>query len=163
MLQKSVKKTIFPSTESTSIKEGGSLERLEKLEKLSELSQKLEVENSRKEMELYKLRSSYESGCSELGTLKNRLRDLESALDNQENVEVVSIKSNLESLNRAIKGLYQRKLELATTKGKQVGLFEKLQEEKMARDALLEKLKVHEIILSALDRKSTRLNSSHRA
>jgi len=139
--------------ESSSIKEDGSLERLEKLEKLSELSQKLEVENSKKEMELYKLRSSYESGSSELESLKSRLQHLEEALDNQENVEVVSIKSNLETLNREIKRLYQRKLELATAKGKQVGLLEKLQEEKTNRDALLEKLKVQEIILSAFSKK----------
>jgi len=139
--------------ETKSISEEGCVERLAKLEKLQELSQKLEVENSRKENELYKLRSSYDAGKDELGALKVRLSNLEEALRNQENVEAVSIKSNLETLGRAIKGLYQRKLELATNKGKLVGSLEKLQEEKTARDSLLEKLKVQEIIQSAFSKK----------
>lgn len=139
--------------ESNSILEGGYIDRLTKLEKLQDLSQKLEVENSKKENELYKLRSSYEAGKSNLLELKSRLSNLEGALKNQENVEAVTIKSNLETLGRAIKGLYQRKLELATNKGKQTGLLEKLQEEKSARDLLLEKLKVQEIIQSAFSKK----------
>jgi DNA repair exonuclease SbcCD ATPase subunit/DNA repair exonuclease SbcCD nuclease subunit len=139
--------------ETKTILEEGCIERLSKLEKLQELSQKLEVENSRKENELYKLRSSYNAGKDELGALKVRLSNLEEALKNQENVEAVSIKSKLETLGRAIKGLYQRKLELATNKGKLVGSLEKLQEEKTARDSLLEKLKVQEIIQSAFSKK----------
>ena len=127
--------------------------RLEKMERLIDLESKLLLEVSRKETELAKIKSSCGSRTAELTTAKERLAKLEEALKNEENAEAVSIKSNIDEVSKDIDTLTGQKLSAATKKGRLTATLEKLGEEKAARDALLEKMKVHELVTTAFSKK----------
>jgi exonuclease SbcC len=143
----SAKKNLESAIESLdSIKSEGSIEKLEKLEKLIDLESKLELEVSRKETELAKAKLTCDSQMTDLQSAKDRLKNLEAALKNAENAEVVSIRAKLEELLKQIKDHDDSKLDAATSKGRLSASLEKLKAEKLERDTLLEKLKINEII-----------------
>ena len=127
--------------------------RLEKMERLLELESKMLLEVSRKETELAKVKSSCGAQSTDLTAAKERLALLEEALKNEENAEAVSIKSNIDEISKAIDDLTTEKLETATKKGRLTATLEKLKEEKSLRDALLEKMKVHELVTTAFSKK----------
>jgi len=128
-------------------------EKLEKLEKLLSLESKLTLDISRKETECAKFRSTLDSKVLELQTAKNKLLSLELALKNEENEEAVSIKSNIEKLSKDIDALMSAKVESATRKGKVSATLDKVIEEKEAREKLLEKMKVYELVNTAFSKK----------
>lgn len=127
--------------------------RLEKLEKLLDLESKILLDISRKETELAKIKTSCDASTSELHALHERLALLEEALKNEDNAEVVSIKSKIENISVSIDDLMTKKLSIATRKGKIEASLEKFQEEKSTRDCLLEKMKVHELTTTAFSKK----------
>jgi DNA repair exonuclease SbcCD ATPase subunit/DNA repair exonuclease SbcCD nuclease subunit len=137
----------------TKMETDGFLTRLENLEKIFQLEGKLELEISKKETELAKLLSASSSRKSELKTAEDRLANLEASLKNQENVEVVSIRQNIEELSNIIKEIDAKKIEIATRKGKISAAMEQLLLEKKIRDELVEKLRVQELISSAFSKK----------
>ncbi len=127
--------------------------RISKLEKADDLSTKLRLEISRKETEIEKNRSSCDSFKTSLKDAEQRLLDLQEALKNDENSEVVSLRSKIESLSRSIKEWDEEKISLATQRGKLMSESEKLQEEKKSRDSLIKQMKIYEIISSAFSKK----------
>jgi exonuclease SbcC len=127
--------------------------RLEKFEKILNLESKILLENSKKETELAKIKSSCESQNVELKALKDQLALLEEALKNEDNAEAVSIKSNIENISQIIDSFMSKKIEIATRKGKIEATLEKFEEEKRSRDELLEKMKVHELVSTAFSKK----------
>jgi DNA repair exonuclease SbcCD ATPase subunit len=135
------------------LKDEGNLEKLEKLEKLLALEAKLELEVSKKETEIAKLKSSCESQANEFENAKQRLQSLQSSIENEENVEVFEIKKSLKTLSDQVKILDANKLELATLKGKLSAELESINKEKAQRDKLLEDLKMHELVTSAFSKK----------
>jgi hypothetical protein len=150
----SAKKNLESAIESLdSIKSEGSIEKLEKLEKLIDLESKLELEVSRKETELAKAKLTCDSQMTDLQSAKDRLKNLEAALKNAENAEVVSIRAKLEELLKQIKDHDDSKLDAATSKGRLSASLEKLKAEKLERDTLLEKLKINEIISFSFSKK----------
>lgn len=156
--QTSTTQTLKKNLEATnsaldSIKLIGSLEKLEKLEKLIDLERKIELELSKKETELAQQKSACDLKLTDLSTEKDRLRHLEESQKNQENVEAVFIKSNLEELSRSIKELNTKKIEAATKKGMLTAALQKYKDEKSARDAIFEKLKIQEMVATAFSKK----------
>jgi len=148
------KKNLDSAIESLdAIKSEGSIENLEKLEKLIDLESKLELEVSKKETELAKTKLTCDSKMTELQSAKDRLGNLEAALKNTENAEVVTIRAKLEELLKTIKEHDDNKLAAATKKGRLAAFLEKTKEEKSSRDALLEKLKINEIISFSFSKK----------
>jgi DNA repair exonuclease SbcCD ATPase subunit len=127
--------------------------RLEKMEKLMSLETKLLLDISKKENELEKSRLLGSSQELELKNAKEKLKTLEEALKNEDNAEAVSIKSNIEDISRAIDSLTADKIDAATRKGKLTANLEKVNEEKNARNSLLEKMKVHELVTVAFSKK----------
>jgi DNA repair exonuclease SbcCD ATPase subunit/DNA repair exonuclease SbcCD nuclease subunit len=131
----------------------GILEKIEKLEKLISLESKLELDVSKKENELAKIKIAYDACKQQHQDSIEKLTLLEGALNAKENAEVTRLKSLLVGLNAVIKNLDNEKIENATKKGKLSALIEKLAEEKSHRDELLENLKAHELIASAFSKK----------
>jgi len=124
--------------------------RLDKLEKAVTLSAKIKLEISKKETEIAQSRSSCDDMSESLKEAQTKLRDLQEALKNHENTEVVSIRSKIEELSRLIKGSDDTRISLATQKGKLLSDVEKLDSEKSARDTILRDMKAYEIISPVL-------------
>ena len=129
------------------------IDKLEKLEKLIELESKLELDVSRKETEIARAKSNCELQFEELQVAKEKYSNLEVAIKNSENEVVVLAKSKLEKLSKEIKDLDVKKIEIAAKRGRLSASLEKLKEEKAAKDSLLEKLKIQEIISSSFSKK----------
>ena len=127
--------------------------KISKLEKAADLSSKLNLEISRKETEIEKNRSSCDSLKASLKDAEQRLFDLQEALKNDENSEVVSLRSKIETLSRSIKEWDEAKMSLATQRGKLMSESEKLEEEKKSRDSLLRQMKTYEIITNSFSKK----------
>lgn len=141
-------KAIFKNLQNENI-----INRLEKLEKLLELETKITLDNSRKETELAKIKSSYYNKSNELVVMKERLLMMEEALKNKENAEIVSIKLEIENLFRATDKLATENLLIATRKGRLIATLEKLDEEKSFCDSLLKKMKVHELVTMSFSKR----------
>lgn len=140
----------------------GSLEKLDKeslasklsrLEKATVLSSKLKLEISKKETEIEKNRSSCDSLTQSVKDAEQKLIDLQDALKNEENSEVVSLRSKIESLSRSIKEWDEAKILAATQRGKMLSEIEKLDSERASRDKLLREMKTYEIISNAFSKK----------
>lgn len=127
--------------------------KLNKLEKASALSTKLHLEISRKETEIEKIRSNCDSIKAILKEAEQRLVDLNDALKNDENSEVVSLRSKIETLSRSIKEWDEEKISTATQRGKLMSEIEKLETEKESRNSLLKNMKTYEIISGAFSKK----------
>jgi len=135
------------------LKEENVADKLEKLEKLLELENKLLLESSKREAALEKHRVNYDSQVDELKEAKQRLKHLQEALKNEENVEVVSLRSKIKIFSDDVDALSAQKLAAATQKGRLAASLEKYEEEKNVRDSLLEKMKVHELVTGAFSKK----------
>ena len=135
------------------LKSQGDLEKLEKLEKIIEMESKIELDISKKETEIAKLKSSCDAKSGELDIARQRLDLLEKAVKNAENAEISTIKKQLEIFSNDIKNIDNLKLEAATKKGKLLSETESLSKEKSQRDLLLDELKLHDLMLSAFSKK----------
>lgn len=131
--------------------------RLDKMERLIELESKLKLEASKKEIEIAKLNAAKEAKQVDLDVAKKRLVSLEEAYKNEENSEVAFIRSNISEITKALDALLAQKLDLATKRGRLSATLEKLNEEKVLRDATLKQMRVSELIVSAFSRKGVPL------
>lgn len=129
------------------------VDKLEKIEKLISLENKLLLDASKKEMLMSQQTASHQAQLNEMATLNQHLSHLKDALKNEENVEVVTLRSNIENISGVIDELTHQKLSAATQKGKLTANLEKYEEEKKVRDSLLEKMKVHELVTGAFSKK----------
>lgn len=136
-----------------SIKDDSIQDKINKIEKANDLISKLELEISKKETEIERLRSGCVSTDSSLADSKNKLRILEEALDSKENEEAVTIKKKIFEISESIKFLDSKKMDIATQCGKLISQLEKLQEEKSIRDSLLADTRIHDLIVSAFSKK----------
>jgi len=127
--------------------------RLDKLEKAITLSAKFKLEISKKETEIAASRASCDSIADTLRDAEQKLKDLQTALKNEENTEVVSIRSKIEVLTKQIKESDELRLSLATQRGKLLSDIDKLNNEKFSRDAILKDMKTYEIISGAFSKK----------
>lgn len=135
------------------VKEENLKDRVAKVQQLVEMLAKLKLEASNKQIELMKLQTSLDVVVAGLEPAKSRLDELEEALKNDENAEVVSIRSQIDELMRLIKGLDDTKLSAAAQRGRIISDAEKSLSEKKSRDSLLAKMKVYEIIAHSFSRR----------
>ena len=141
------------STKLTLMNKENLVSRLDKLEKAITLSAKFKLEISKKETEIAASKASCESIADVLRDAEQRLRDLQTALKNEENTEVVSIRLKIELLTKQIKTSDELRLSLATQRGKLLSDVEKLNNEKTSRDVILRNMKTYEIISGAFSKK----------
>jgi DNA repair exonuclease SbcCD ATPase subunit/DNA repair exonuclease SbcCD nuclease subunit len=128
-------------------------EKISKYEKASELLTKMNLESSKKETEIAKLKSSCDSCASSLSEAKVKLDNLRESLKNDENEEVVAIRSKITELSRLIRDYDSQKLDSASQLGKLQSAIEKLAEEKSVRDSLLQNVRMHELVSNAFSKK----------
>lgn len=124
-----------------------------KIEKLIELDSKLRVEISNKKIELYKQESAMQATIGLLNAAQDKFSELERALKNDENAEVVSLRSQIDELSSVISGHDRDKLHYASERGRILSNAEKLLEEKSSREGLLQEMKIYELISVAFSRK----------
>ena len=120
---------------------------------MHELHSKLRVDVSNKQVELVRLETTQEALIISLEPIKARLKELEEALKNDENAEVVSLRSEIDELSTTISCLDAEKLQFAAQRGKIISDAEKMLEEKRSRESLLQKMKLYELITTAFSRK----------
>jgi len=128
-------------------------DKISKHEKAAALMAKLSLEMSKKETEIEKHKSLCTPLQKNLEEEKQRLVDMEIALNNEENFELVSIKKKIESYSDDIKEWDMAKLSAASQHGKLLASLENLQIEKSTRDDLLKSMRIRELISSAFCKK----------
>lgn len=128
-------------------------EKISKHEKACQLSDKIKVEVSKKETEIVRIQTTCSTCSTSLVEAKTRLDNLRSSLDNDEAVEVVSIRSKMSSLTEQLKSYDKQKLESASQLGKLQSTIEKLEEEKNTRDSLLRNVRMHELVANAFSKR----------
>lgn len=128
-------------------------DQLDKLRKLHDMASKLTVDVSFRRVDIVKLERDIKNFGAELCREEAKLGELEEALKNEENAEVVSIRSDIESLLAVISSLDATRTRLASQHGKTLSDIEKLSIECQTRDSLLQKMKIYELIASAFSRK----------
>lgn len=127
--------------------------RVSKLEQLKNLRSTLQNDIAR--LEVTKERKEHDLSVTipKLGEAKRRLAELEEALKNDENVEVVTLRNSLDETQREIKRLDNEKLTLASEVGRIQSDYNKLEADRKQRQGLLQLMKVHELIAQAFSRK----------
>lgn len=84
---------------------------------------------------------------------KQKLDQLEEALKNEENVEVVTLRHRKEQLFQQLREVDVKRLELAAEKGRILSNREKAESDRQSREGLLQLMKAHELIVQAFSRK----------
>jgi exonuclease SbcC len=128
-------------------------DKVNKLQKLHDMSSNLAVELSKKQTDIFKFESAIESILGQLSAAESRLLELEEALKNDENAEVVSLRTEIDLLSKRIAQFDNEKFTLASKVGKLTSDIEKNFDEMNARESVLQKMKAYELISSAFSRK----------
>jgi DNA repair exonuclease SbcCD ATPase subunit/DNA repair exonuclease SbcCD nuclease subunit len=128
-------------------------DKLGKLQKLQDMHTKLTIELSKKQTELVRLESTIESIELLVEPARNRLNELEEALRNDENAEIVSLRAEIDAITKNLSRLDSEKIQLASKLGKLNSELEKFSDERFSRETVLQKMKVHELITTAFSRK----------
>ena len=127
--------------------------KLDKLLKLQDMKNKLSLDVSSKNTQLVRLDNQIDLLDKEFLTSQKKLAELEEALRNDENAEVVSLRNQIDDVNKKIKKLESDKISFARDIGRLTSESEKLNEEKMTRQNLLHRLSVYELINNAFSKK----------
>jgi len=135
------------------LKDDSIAEKIAKHEKASQLSDKINLEISRKETEIIKLQNSCSTSYASLVDAKTLLDNLKSSLNNDEAIEVVSIRTKISELTDRLKTYDRQKLDIASQLGKLHSTIEKLHDEKKTRDSLLKNVRVHELVANAFSKR----------
>lgn len=134
-------------------KEENLKDQVTKLEKLIEMLSRLRIDLSSKKLELLGSQSTFETTRASYDVAKTRLDELEKALKNDENAEVVSIRMQIDDLTSLVREIDDRKMTAAAQRGRIISDAEKSLNEKKMRDNLLSQMKVYEIIAHSFSRK----------
>ncbi len=127
--------------------------RVAKLEQLKSLCSTLDTEVAR--LEINRDRKEHDLGLAEsrLSDGQRRLSELEEALRNEENAEVVTLRNKLDALQRVARRLDTEKLQLATQTGQTRSDLAKMEVDRRNRHDVLQAMKVHELIAQAYSRR----------
>jgi DNA repair exonuclease SbcCD ATPase subunit len=129
------------------------IDKVNKIEQLNQLHSRLQVEISQKRLALVKQETGLESLVANLEPARSKLQELEEALKNEENAEVVALRSEIDGLLGVIKRLDTEKLALATERGRIQTLIDKHAHEREQRQATLDKMRAYELIVNAFSRR----------
>lgn len=128
-------------------------DQVKKIEQLNEMHSKLLSDVSTKKVELSKLEVKQTTLESDLSSATKKLLELEEALRNDENAEVVAIRSSIDESLAMIKKLDTEKLALASSRGRAQTILEKHAQERLQRSEVLHRLKAYELITTAFSKK----------
>jgi DNA repair exonuclease SbcCD ATPase subunit len=128
-------------------------DKVKKIEQVYDLENEIKLKVSKLDTEFVKTESTLKVLKNDLVIEQNKLSDFERALTNDENIEVVQLRSKIAKLIEKSKLLNSEKIRLATLRGKLSSDIEKLETEIIARNELSMKLKLHELISTAFSKK----------
>lgn len=129
-------------------------EKLAKLEALREHSHKLDREHAALSRECDSLSTEIERLVDRLSSSRAVLSDLTEALENNDNAEVVSLRSKIDAQENKRDQLTRERVSQATQRGKLLKEIEQLVSEKTRRDEVLKEMRVYELISTALSKKA---------
>ncbi len=129
------------------------VDRVSKVERLIDARSKLVVESYNKNLELMKASSSHEVIVNQLAGAKAKLDELETAYQNEENAEVVSLRNKLDREAVIIKSLDAERLQLASEISLLKSQAQRHNLEQEQRLQLLQKMRAYELVVSAFSRK----------
>lgn len=135
------------------LKKEGLVDKVAKIEQLSELRSKLKVTVSDRNVEIVKLETTINDLNVQLSAARQRLVELEEALKNEENLEVVTLRHTLDELQRTVKHLDSEKMSAASEAGRVQSDYDKIATDRAQRQEMLQLMKVHELIAQAFSRK----------
>ncbi len=135
------------------LKQENLVDRVNKIEQLHEMHTKLKVEISTKHVESVRLEAHAESVKVALAPIQSKLLELEEALKNEENAEVVSLRAEIDALQAASRRLDTEKLSLATERGRIQTIIDKHAGERQQREEILKKMRAYELVTSAFSRR----------
>lgn len=128
-------------------------DKIKKLEDLNQLNSQLTTSVSELRVKNAELGSQLAASSKSLETAKSRLTELKTAFDNDENVEAVAIRNEIDALQTSISRYDQEKINLATNRGKEAQAVETLAIDRKRRQQALQKMKIHELISYAFSKK----------
>lgn len=129
------------------------IDTLKKIERVNDAMTKLQVELSTTRVELVRLETTHAQSLTQLELAKNKLDELEEALKNDENAEVVSLRLEIDELVRSIKKKDSEKMQAATELGRIQTIMDKHSSERAARSDVLKKMQTYELITGAFSRR----------
>ncbi len=135
------------------LKQESLADKVNKIEQLNDMHSKLHVEVSTKRVELVRLETNLESLVANLEPARSKLQELEEALKNDENAGVVSLRTEIDSLQVTAKRLDTEKLQLATERGRVQTIIDKHVQERAQREATLQKMRAFELVTQAFSRR----------
>ena len=127
--------------------------RIETAEKLLNRLPKIESSLAQLDTETFKLSSQRTTVVTDLDHAAKRVDELVHAFENEENIEIISIRSEMDALMKRAPVIDAEKLKLASEVGRCRELSEKLVLERAARDSLLSDMRLHELISNAFSKK----------
>jgi DNA repair exonuclease SbcCD ATPase subunit len=135
------------------VKDDTVADKIEKHEKASQLLDKMNLEIVKKESELLRTNTTCDSTLTSLEDALKKLENLKKSIDNEEAVEVITIRSKINEITLSLKENDSKKMEIASRLGKLQSSIEKLEEEKVTRDILLQNVRMHELVSNAFSKK----------
>jgi DNA repair exonuclease SbcCD ATPase subunit len=135
------------------VKDDTVADKIEKHEKASQLLDKMNLEIVKKESELLRTNTTCDSTLTSLEDALKKLENLKKSIDNEEAVEVITIRSKINEITLSLKENDSKKMEIASRLGKLQSSIEKLEEEKLTRDILLQNVRMHELVSNAFSKK----------
>lgn len=133
-------------------------EKLDKHTKALQLFSRLQAEMTKAAVDIEKLENSVKSQTDKLEEARDNLKSLQGALDNDENAEVVKIRSSIESILGKIKDWDDEKMQSYDDRGKLKASIDQLAEERQKRDELLTRMRLQEYITDAFNKKGIPLH-----
>lgn len=128
-------------------------DKLSKVEQLHSALTRLQATISSKHVEIVKLDSARDAVVQALEPARLKLEELEEALKNDENVEVVATRNKIDDTQVVLKQLDTEKMELATERGMIKSTLDKHVIEQQQRQGVLSKMKAYELVSAAFHRK----------
>jgi DNA repair exonuclease SbcCD ATPase subunit len=127
--------------------------RVKKVEQLHEREAQLKLEATQCGFDLKKAKSDLEILNTELQQAELRLSEMKKAFSDDENAELADIRARIAGLMERIRHTDSEKVRLASLCGRLSSDIEKHEKQLHEREALSLKLKLHELISSALSKK----------
>lgn len=129
------------------------IEKIKKLEEMSNLHSTLVSDIANEQLNLYKIESQIDTAKAQESELNARFVEMKEAFENNENVEAIAARNELEQLQRMIVNLDSEKTKTSERRGRAEHEIETLMSEKLEHQHQLQQLKIHELIAIAFSKK----------
>lgn len=133
-------------------------DQIQKHVKATDLASRLRLEISGKETLLERSTSAVSKDAAEETIARRHLDNLENALKNDENAEVVSIRAKIEEISGHIRSHEKDILTAVSDKATATAQLQVLHSEKSSRDSILARMKNYELVATAFSKRGVPLS-----